>query len=98
MGEIKPSVTKQQDSPQNLKTSCLEEATKWNQNERYYSSFGQETLQSIALHQKLCWLNHSRTREETGAAREEEWGLKPVDLLVMSCVNVAKFFSKSELA
>ena len=44
MGEIKPSVTKQQDGPQNLKTSYLEEATQWKQKERYYSSFGQETL------------------------------------------------------
>jgi len=44
MVEIKPSVTKQQDGPQNLKTSYLEEATKRNQKERYYSSFGQETL------------------------------------------------------
>lgn len=33
-----------------------------------------------------------------GAVREEEWGLKPVDLPVMSCVNLAKFFFKSELA
>lgn len=76
MGEIKPSVTKQQDSPQNLKTSCLEEATKWNQNERYYSSFGQETLQSIALHQKLCWLNHSRTREEAWCCQGRRVGSK----------------------
>lgn len=34
----------------------------------------------------------------SGAVREDEWDLKPVDLPVMSCVTLAEFFFESELA